>query len=477
MPTTDSFRQVRRPTPEAQQLAASRRVARKALLDRPRRRAVDTARVLAADAVEKVGNGHPGTAMSLAPAAYLLFQNVMRHDPADPHWLGRDRFVLSCGHSSAHPVHPALPRRLRPRARRPQGAAHLGLADPGPPRGAPHHGVEITTGPLGSGLASAVGMAMAQRRERGLFDPDAKPGHEPLRPPHLGHRLRRRPHGGRHLRGLLARRPPGARQPHRHLRREPDLDRGRHQHRLHRGRRQALRGLRLARRRRSTGRRRPAGTSRTSTQLLAALEAAAGSHASPRSSSCTRSSRWPAPTKQNTGKSTAPRSAPTSSPPPRRCSASTPRRPSWSPRACSPTPARSRRAARPPTRRGTRGMPRGARPTPSARPCSTASSPATLPDGLDKAAAGLRGRPRASPPAPRPARSSAPSPTSLPELWGGSADLAESNITTIEGAAVVHPQVQADPRVDGRPLRPHAALRHPRARAWARSSTASCCTA
>ncbi len=102
------------------------------------KRAVDTARVLAMDAVQKVGNGHPGTAMSLAPAAYLLFQKVMRHDPADPEWIARDRFVLSCGTLQHHPLHPALPRRLRPRARRPQGAAHVGLEDPRPPRARPH---------------------------------------------------------------------------------------------------------------------------------------------------------------------------------------------------------------------------------------------------------------------------------------------------------------------------------------------------
>ena len=74
------------------------------------RRAVDTARLLAADAVQKVGNGHPGTAMSLAPAAYTIFQKVMRHDPADPEWTGRDRFVLSARPHLADPLHPALPR-------------------------------------------------------------------------------------------------------------------------------------------------------------------------------------------------------------------------------------------------------------------------------------------------------------------------------------------------------------------------------
>ncbi len=143
-------------------------------------RAVDTARVLAADAVQKVGNGHPGTAMSLAPVAYTLFQRVMRHDPSDTEWLGRDRFVLSCGHSSL-----TLYLQLY------LGGFGLELADiealrtkgsktPGHPEFRHTKGVEITTGPLGQGLASAVGMAMAARYERGLFDPDAPAGTSPF---------------------------------------------------------------------------------------------------------------------------------------------------------------------------------------------------------------------------------------------------------------------------------------------------------
>lgn len=142
--------------------------------------AVDTARVLAADAVQKVGNGHPGTAMSLAPLAYTLFQRVMRHDPSDTTWLGRDRFVLSCGHSSL-----TLYIQLY------LGGFGLELADiealrtwgsktPGHPEFRHTKGVEITTGPLGQGLASAVGMAMAARYERGLFDPDTAPGESPF---------------------------------------------------------------------------------------------------------------------------------------------------------------------------------------------------------------------------------------------------------------------------------------------------------
>ncbi|KQX06858.1 MULTISPECIES: transketolase [unclassified Leifsonia] len=143
-------------------------------------KAVDTARILAADAVEKVGNGHPGTAMSLAPAAYLLFQKVMRRDPSDNEWIGRDRFILSAGHSS-----------LTQYVQLYFGGYGLELDDlkalrtwgsltPGHPEYGHTDGVEITTGPLGQGLSSAVGFAYAQRFERGLFDPDAAAGTSPF---------------------------------------------------------------------------------------------------------------------------------------------------------------------------------------------------------------------------------------------------------------------------------------------------------
>ncbi|HET9020879.1 MAG TPA: transketolase [Ornithinibacter sp.] len=139
-------------------------------------RAVDTIRVLAADAVQKTGNGHPGTAMSLAPVAYLLFQNVMAHDPSDPTWLGRDRFVLSCGHSSLTQYIQLYLSGYGLELKDLKALRTWGSLTPGHPEVHHTRGVEITTGPLGSGLASAVGMAMAQRRQRGLLDPDAKPG-------------------------------------------------------------------------------------------------------------------------------------------------------------------------------------------------------------------------------------------------------------------------------------------------------------
>jgi transketolase len=143
-------------------------------------RAVDTARVLAADAVEKVGSGHPGTAMSLAPLAYTLYQRVMRHDPSDPGWLGRDRFVLSAGHSSLTQYIELYLGGFGLELDDLKALRTWGSRTPGHPEIGDTDGVEITTGPLGQGLASAVGMAMAQRRERGLFDPEAAPGESPF---------------------------------------------------------------------------------------------------------------------------------------------------------------------------------------------------------------------------------------------------------------------------------------------------------
>ncbi|MFJ8096958.1 transketolase [Streptomyces griseofuscus] len=143
-------------------------------------RAVDTVRLLAADAVQKVGNGHPGTAMSLAPLAYLLFQNVMRHDPEDDQWLGRDRFVLSCGHSSLTLYIQLYLAGYGLELSDLEAYRTWGSATPGHPEHRHTRGVEITTGPLGQGLASAVGMAMSARRERGLLDPDAEPGTSPF---------------------------------------------------------------------------------------------------------------------------------------------------------------------------------------------------------------------------------------------------------------------------------------------------------
>ncbi len=144
------------------------------------RRAVDTVRVLAADAVQRCGSGHPGTAMALAPLAYLLYQQVLRHDPNDPDWLGRDRFVLSAGHSSLTQYIQLYLSGYGMQIEDLKNLRTWGSSTPGHPE--VHHttGIEITTGPLGSGFATAVGMAMAQRRQRGLLDPDAAPGESPF---------------------------------------------------------------------------------------------------------------------------------------------------------------------------------------------------------------------------------------------------------------------------------------------------------
>jgi transketolase len=143
-------------------------------------RAVDLIRVLAMDAVQKAGSGHPGTAMSLAPAAYLLFQRLLRHDPADPDWVGRDRFVLSCGHSSLTLYIQLYLSGYGLTLDDLKAYRTWGSITPGHPEHGLTPGVETTTGPLGQGLGNAVGMAMAARRERGLYDPDAEPGRSPF---------------------------------------------------------------------------------------------------------------------------------------------------------------------------------------------------------------------------------------------------------------------------------------------------------
>ncbi|MGE5137054.1 MAG: transketolase [Gemmatimonadota bacterium] len=143
-------------------------------------RAVDLIRVLAMDAVEKAGSGHPGTAMSLAPAAYLLYQHILRHDPADPDWLGRDRFVLSAGHSSLTLYIQLYLSGYGLTLDDLKGLRTWGSRTPGHPEHAHTPGVETTTGPLGQGIGNAVGMAMDARRVRGLLDPGAAPGASPF---------------------------------------------------------------------------------------------------------------------------------------------------------------------------------------------------------------------------------------------------------------------------------------------------------
>ncbi len=167
-------------------------------------KAVDTARLLAADAVQKVGNGHPGTAMSLAPLAYLLFQRVMRHDPTDPNWVGRDRFVLSNGHSSLTQYCQLFLSGYGLELADLEALRTWGSLTPGHPEYGHTLGVEITTGPLGQGVG--------QRRRHGDGGPPrarpARPGRRAgriaVRPLHLRDRRRRLHGGGRVRRGVLA---------------------------------------------------------------------------------------------------------------------------------------------------------------------------------------------------------------------------------------------------------------------------------
>ncbi|MEZ0067025.1 transketolase [Streptacidiphilus sp. MAP12-20] len=143
-------------------------------------RAVDTVRVLAADAVQKVGNGHPGTAMSLAPAAYLIYQRFLRHDPSDAQWVGRDRFVLSPGHTSLTLYIQLYLSGYGLTLEDLESFRTWGSLTPGHPEHGHTVGVETTTGPLGQGVGNAVGFAMASRYERGLFDPEAPEGASPF---------------------------------------------------------------------------------------------------------------------------------------------------------------------------------------------------------------------------------------------------------------------------------------------------------
>ena len=141
--------------------------------------AVTVARTLAMDAVESAGHGHPGTAVSLAPVAHLIYSRYLRHDPADPQWLGRDRFVLSCGHTSLT-LYTQLYLAGYLELDDLRGYRRRGSLTPAHPERGHTPGVETTTGPLGQGIATAVGMAMGARRERGLLDPDAAPGTSPF---------------------------------------------------------------------------------------------------------------------------------------------------------------------------------------------------------------------------------------------------------------------------------------------------------
>jgi len=135
-------------------------------------KAVAISRALAMDAVQKVGNGHPGTAMALAPVAYTLFQRVLKHNPAEPKWIARDRFILSCGHSSLTLYIQLYLSGYGVALEDLKSFRTLNSLTPGHPEYGHTVGVETTTGPLGQGVANGVGMAMAARYEKGLLDPE-----------------------------------------------------------------------------------------------------------------------------------------------------------------------------------------------------------------------------------------------------------------------------------------------------------------
>ena len=391
------------------------------------------------DAVEKAGNGHPGTAMSLAPAAYLLFNRVMRHDPTDPNWPGRDRFVLSCGHSSLTLYIQLYLSGYGLSLDDLQVAAAVGLADPGPPRarahrrrGDHHRPARARASATRSAwrwrpAASAACSTRTPRPARAsstttstciASDGDIEEG--------ISHEVSSLA-GHQQLGNLVA-----------DLRRQRDLDRGRHPHRQERGRRRPLRGVRLARADRRLAHRRRRRGRLPRGRRGAVRRARRPPRRRPtgrRSSRCARSSAGRRPNKQNTGKIHG--------------SALGADEVAATKKILGFDPAQTLRGRR----RGARARPRGGRARPdgarrvAARPSTPgrganpdaqgAARPAGHPHAarrLDRRAAGVPGRRQGHRhPRPRPARCSTRSPPVLPELWGGSADLAESNNTTMEG--------------------------------------------
>ena len=395
-------------------------------------RAVDLIRVLAMDAVQKAGSGHPGTAMSLAPAAYLLYQRLLRHDPADPHWLGRDRFVLSCGHSSLTLYIQLYLSGYGLTLDDLKAYRTWGSITPGHPEHGLTPGVETTTGPLGQGLGNAVGMAMAARRERGLLDPDAEPGSSPF-----DHHVYAFVSDGdieegisHEVSSLAAHQQLGnliVLYDDNNISIEDDTE-----HRQVRGRRRAVRGLRLARAAAELAHagRLPRGRAGAVPGALngqgrhdgAVAHRAAHDHrlARPAQAEHRRGARLRARRRRGRRDQGDPRLRPGGLLPGRG-------RGAWRTPARWPTAASSLHAE------WDEPSPPGRAPTRTQARCSTGWPPRRLPDGWADALPAFP--PDAKGMATRKASGevlNALAPV-LPELWGGSADLAGSNDTTMEG--------------------------------------------
>ena len=416
------------------------------------------------DAVQKVGNGHPGTAMSLAPAAYLLFQKVMRHNPADPHWPGRDRFVLSCGHSSLTLYIQLYLGGWGLELEDLKSLRTWGSKTPGHPEYGHTAGVETTTGPLGQGIGNAVGMAMAARREHGLLDPNAAPGESLFDHQIYALRQRRRHRGGRQLRGLLHRRHPAAGQPDPDLRRQQDLDRGRHRRRALRGRREALRGLRLAR----PGRRLDERRLGYKEDVPALYKAIAGGRARHRPAQHHRAAHDHRLARAERAEH---RRGPRLRPRRRRGRRHQEdpglrprRRPSRSPRTSSSTPARRVERGKEAQAAGTSSTPPGPASPRRRRTASTGCRRARCPTAGTTTCRRCRPTRRASPPARRPAPSSTRSPADARALGRlGRPRRVEQHHD--RGRTLLHPEEPLHQDLAGRPVRrARAPLRHPRAR-------------
>ena len=420
--------------------------------------------VLAADAVQKVGNGHPGTAMSLAPVAYTLFQKVMRHNPAEPHWPGRDRFVLSCGHSCL-----TLYIQLY------LGGWGLELDDlkslrtwgsktPGHPEYGHTKGVEITTGPLGQGLANAVGMAMAARRERGLLDPDAAEGKSIF-----DHQIYVLASDGDIEEGVTSEASSLAGTQHlgnltviydhNHISIEDDTN-------------IALSENTAARYEAYGWHVQSIDWTNGDTQyeenvpaLIGALEEARKVTDRPSFISLRTIIGWPAPNKQNTGKAHGSALGHDEV-------AATKRILGFDPDQTFEVSDDVLAHTRQLLDRGQQAQAEWQADFRHLGGRQRRRQGPLRPDGRRRADPGLgrgayppgtRTR-RASPPAPRRARCSMRLAPKLPELWGGSADLAESNNTTMEGVPSFLPTGPAVEDVPRQPVRTDSALRHPRAR-------------